>query len=305
MLCDRFLPDLSPVMTDSAIFSLFLPLALAIVMIGLGLHLQMADFRRVLLTPKAVLIALATQMLLLPPVAFGLAIGLGLPAELGMGLVLLAASPGGVTANLFSHLARGDVALNVSLTALNSFLCLLTLPFWVWLGLAVLIGSDGSVPPPTRKIIEVGVLVITPVLIGMGLRYWRPRLADRLEGPVKILSTLVLASLIVAATVQQWDILRSHVGVVGLAVLVFNLVSLGVGYGISRLARLGVPQATAIAFEIGIHNGTLAIYVALQVLKMAPASVAPAIYSLVMYVTASLFVGWLLRRTAQAGELAR
>jgi BASS family bile acid:Na+ symporter len=296
-------------MTDSAIFSLFLPIALAIVMIGLGLHLQMADFRRVLLTPKAVLIALATQMLLLPPVAFGLAIGLGLPPELGMGLVLLAASPGGVTANLFSHLARGDVALNVSLTALNSFLCLLTLPFWVWLGLSLLIGSDGSVPPPTRKIIEVGVLVITPVLIGMGLRHWRPQLADRLEGPVKILSTLVLAGLIVAATVQQWDILRSYVGVVGLAVLIFNLVSLGVGYGISRLARLGVPHDTAIAFEIGIHNGTLAIYVALQVLEMAPASVAPAIYSLLMYVTASLFVGWLLRRapvtsTAEAGPRA-
>jgi BASS family bile acid:Na+ symporter len=283
-------------MADNPIFSLFLPLALGIVMIGLGLHLTLADFKRVASAPRAVIVALSVQTVLLPPVAFGLALGFGLPPELGLGLVLLAASPGGVTANLFSHLARGDVALNISLTAINSVLALLTLPLWTALGLLWLMDSEQAVPPPTRKIIEVGVIVILPVLIGMGLRAWKPALAERLDKPVRIASTLILVALIGAAVVLEFETLKTYAAVVGLAVLLFNLTSLLAGYAASRAARLGVPQATAIAFEIGIHNGTLAIFVALHVLQMAGAAVAPAIYSLLMYVTGGLFAWWILKR---------
>jgi len=285
---------------DNLIFSLFLPIALGIVMVGLGLHLTLADFRRVATAPRAVVVALSVQTLLLPPVAFGLVLGFGLPPELGLGLVLLAASPGGVTANLFSHLARGDVALNVSLTAINSLLALLTLPVWTALGLAVLMSSEQAVPPPTRKVVEVGVLVILPVLAGMGLRAWKPLLANRLDRPVRLMSTLILVVLIGAAVVLERETLAKYAAVVGLAVLIFNLVSLLAGYAASRAARLGVPQATAIAFEIGIHNGTLAIFVALHVLQMAGAAVAPALYSLVMYVTGGLFAWWILKRARPA-----
>jgi BASS family bile acid:Na+ symporter len=283
-------------MADNPIFSLFLPLALGIVMIGLGLHLTLADFKRVALAPKAVTVALLVQTVLLPPVAFGLAWGFGLPPELGLGLVLLAASPGGVTANLFSHLARGDVALNISLTAINSVLALITLPIWTGLGLLWLMTSEQSVPPPTRKIIEVGVIVILPVLIGMGLRAWKPLLAEKLDKPVRIASTLILVVLIGAAVIIECETFATYAAVVGLAALVFNLVSLLAGYAAGRAARLGVPQATAIAFEIGIHNGTLAIFVALHVLQMAGAAVVPAIYSLLMYVTGGLFAWWVLKR---------
>lgn len=283
-------------MADNPIFSIFLPLALGIVMIGLGLHLTLADFRRVLTAPRAAVVALGTQILLLPPVAFALAIGFDLPPELGLGLVLLAASPGGVTANLFSHIARGDVALNISLTAINSLLALVTLPIWVTLGLAWLMHSDQAVPPPTRKIIEVGVLVVMPVVIGMGLRAWRPLLAQKLDKPVRLASTLFLVLLIGTAVVLERETLATYAGVVGAAVLLFNLASLLAGYAAARAARLGVPQATAVAFEIGIHNGTLAIFVALHVLQMAGAAVAPAIYSLLMYVTGGLFAWWILKR---------
>ncbi len=283
-------------MSDSPIFSLLLPLSLGIVMIGLGLHLTLDDFRRVLRAPRAVLLALAVQSLLLPPVAFMLAIGLHLPPELGLGLVLLAASPGGVTANLFSHLARGDVALNISLTAINSALALVTLPLWTAAGLAVLIGSEQAVPPPTRKLVEVGLLVLLPVTIGMLLRARRPSLAARVERPVKLASTLILAALIIIAVVLEWDVLLRYAAVVGVAVVGFNLISLLSGYGAARALRLGVPQATAIAFEIGIHNGTLAIFVALHVLSMATAAVVPAMYSLSMYLTGALFAWWLLRK---------
>jgi BASS family bile acid:Na+ symporter len=283
-------------MADNPIFSLFLPIALGIVMIGLGLHLTLADFKRVATAPKAVGVALLVQTVLLPPVAFGLAINFALPPELGLGLVLLAASPGGVTANLFSHLARGDVALNISLTAINSVLALVTLPIWVTLGLAWLMASEQAVPPPTRKIIEVGVLVILPVAIGMGLRAWRPVIAEKLDKPIRLASTLILVALIAAAVVLERETLAKYAAVVGLAALLFNLASLLAGYAAGRAARLGVPQSTAIAFEIGIHNGTLAIFVALHALQMAGAAVVPAIYSLLMYLTGGLFAWWVLKR---------
>jgi len=286
-------------MGNNLILSLLLPIALGVVMIGLGLHLGLDDFKRVARAPRAVLVALAVQTGLLPAFAFGLIFAFDLPPALGMGLVLLAASPGGVTANLFSHLARGDVALNITLTAINSALALVTLPLWTALGLTVLFGSGHSVPPPTQKIIEVAVLVVLPVLIGMGLRAWKPAIAARLDKPVRVLSTVVLALLIIAAVIIERATLAAHAFTLGGVVLLFNLASLLSGYWAGRLARLGVPQATAIAFEIGIHNGTLAIFVALSVLQMPEASVIPALYALAMYLTGGVFVGWVLRSGAR------
>ena len=287
-------------MSDNPVLMLFLPVALAVVMAGLGLHLTLADFRRVLAVPRAVAVALAVQVLLLPPVAFGLAKAFGLPGELALGLVLLAASPGGVTANLFSHLARGDVALNISLTAINSLLALVTLPLWTALALSVFLGTESSVPPPTRKIIEVAVLVVGPVMFGMALRAWRPALAAAAERPVRLLSSLLLGVLIVMAFVSEWEIVRLYAPVVGLACVLFNLVSLLSGYFAARGAKLAEPQAIAISFEIGIHNGTLAIFIAIEVLGRTQATIAPAIYSLSMYLTAALFAAWLLHRRKRA-----
>lgn len=293
-------------MADNPIFSLFLPIALGIVMIGLGLHLTINDFKRVALAPKAVTVALLVQTVLLPPVAFALAWVFGLPPELGLGLVLLAASPGGVTANLFSHLARGDVALNISLTAINSLLALVTLPIWMVLGLSLLMDSDQAVPPPTRKVIEVAAIVILPVVIGMALRAFRPILAEKLDKPVRLASTLILVALIAAAVILERETLAKYAAVVGLAALLFNLVSLLAGYAAGRAARLNVPQSTAIAFEIGIHNGTLAIFVALHVLAMPGAAVVPAIYSLLMYLTGGLFAWWVLKRALpRAAQIGR
>ncbi len=287
-------------MGDNAIITVLLPIALAIVMAGLGLHLGPADFRRVLRVPRAIVVALVVQLLVLPPLAFGIGKAAGLPGELAVGLVLLAASPGGITANLFSHLARGDVALNISLTALNSLLALLTLPVWVALALAVFVGSENQVPPPTRKIVEVGVLVIVPVLLGMAVRGFRPAWADAAERPVRVLSSLVLAGVIVVAVASEWKLLTDYARVLGLACVGFNVASLLAGYLAAKAARLPEAQATAIAFEIGIHNATLAIFIALEVLSLPAAAVAPALYSLSMYVTAALFVAWLLRRRRAA-----
>ncbi|TNJ35227.1 bile acid:sodium symporter family protein [Arenimonas terrae] len=287
-------------MADNTLLVLFLPIALAVVMAGLGLHLTLADFRRVLAAPKAVAVALVVQALLLPPLAFGLCRVFALPGELALGLILLAASPGGVTANLFSHLARGDVALNISLTAINSLLALLTLPLWTALALSTFLGAEASVPPPTGKVLEVATLVIVPVALGMGLRAWNPVLADAAEKPVRLLSSLLLGVLIVLAFASEWDTVREFAPVVGLACISFNLASLLIGYFAPRALKLAEPQAIAIGFEIGIHNGTLAIFIALEVLGRAQASIAPAIYSLSMYLTAALFAAWLLHKRPRA-----
>ena len=269
--------------------NLLLPLALGVIMFGLGLGLTGEDFRRVARYPRAVLVGLGLQTLLLPWVAFGLALGFGLSPELAVGLMLLAASPGGATANIYSHLARGDVALNITLTAINSLLCLLTLPLILNLSLDYFLGAGQYVPPPTKKVIEVAVIIVLPVLLGMLVRAKAAGFAARAEKPLRLLSVLVLALLIVAAVSKEWRTLAASLAAVGLACLLFNLIGMAVGYATPLALRLPRRQATAIAMEIGIHNGTLATM-----------SIPAAVYSLLMFFTAALFAAWVARGNPHA-----
>jgi BASS family bile acid:Na+ symporter len=221
-----------------------------------------------------------------------------LSPELAVGLMLLAASPGGATANIYSHLAHGDVALNITLTAVNSALALVTLPLIVNAALAHFLGQDQYVPPPTRKVFEVAAIIVVPVLVGMAVRAALPRLAARLEKPFRLFAVLVLAAVILSAISAEWERLPGFIAAVGVACLVFNLVSMGVGYGLPRLLQLPRGQSIAISMEIGIHNGTLAIFIALNVLQDARMSIPAAVYSIVMFVTAGAFTAWLNRQRA-------
>jgi bile acid:Na+ symporter, BASS family len=286
-------------MQASLLTNLLLPLALGVIMLGLGMGLTLDDFRRVARYPRAVMTGLILQVLILPAVAFGLALAFGLPPELAVGLMLLAASPGGATANIYSHLARGDVALNITLTAINSLLCLLTLPLILNWSLEYFLGAGQYVPPPVRKVIEVAVIIVLPVVIGMVVRAYAPRLAERVEKPLRLLSVLVLVLLVAGAVLQERDTLVSFFAVVGLACLSFNLISMGVGYAAPIALKLPRRQAIAIAMEIGIHNGTLAIFIALNVLGNARISVPAAVYSLLMFATAAVFAFALNRRARE------
>ena len=283
-------------MQGGLITNLLLPLSLGIIMLGLGLSLTLADFTRVFRYPKAAIIGLTIQMLVLTSAAFLIAVVFQLPSELAVGLLLLAAAPGGATANVYSHLAHGDVALNITLTAVNSALSLLTLPFIVTFALQYFMASDQYVPPPFRKIIEVGLIIVLPVVIGMLVRQFAPRFAAKMEKPIRIFSVLLLALLVMLAVAQSWEVLVKYFAVVGFACLVFNLVSMAVGYAAPLALKLPEKQAIAISMEIGIHNGTLAIYIALNVLNNGTMGVPAAIYSLVMFVTAGVFAWWLNRR---------
>jgi BASS family bile acid:Na+ symporter len=290
-------------MQSSVITSTFLPIALGIIMLGLGLSLTLADFRRVIVYPRAVIVGLACQMLLLPGICFVIARAFGLPAELAVGLMLLSASPGGATANLFSHLAKGDVALNITLTAVNSVLSIVTMPLIVTFSLSHFLSDGRSVPVQFDKIVQVFAIVLVPVAVGMFVRVKSLGFAQKLERPVRTLSAIFLVLIIVAALMKE----RSHLGdyfrQVGIAALVFNLASMGVGYFVPLLAKLPKRQAVAIGMEIGIHNGTLAIAIATTVLVNGVMAIPAAIYSLIMFFTAAAF-GFVVSRgvTAQTAS---
>ena len=272
-----------------------MPVALGVIMLGLGLSLTVEDFRRVVSYPRAAFIGLFSQIVLLPAVAFGLAKAFGLPPELAVGLVLLAASPGGATANLFSHLAKGDVALNITLTAINSLLAVVTMPLFVELALRTFMEQDKRLPLQTDKAIQVLVIILVPVAIGMAIRSKKESFAQRLERPVKGLSAGFLALVILAAVLKERANLVEYFQQVGLAALSFNLISLAVGYLLPQLLAVPRRQAIAVGMEIGVHNGTLAIAVATTVLGSTAIAIPAAIYSLIMFFTAAAF-GWFLAR---------
>lgn len=276
-------------MQETVITTIGLPVALGIIMLGLGLSLTWADFTRVFLFPKAILVGLFVQTLLLPVVCFFVASYSGLSPTLAVGLMLLAASPGGATANLYSHLAKGDVALNISLTAINSVLSLLTLPLILNFALEHFLQEGQYIPPQTKKIVEVAAMIILPVLIGMFIRKQSESVAGKLNKPVRVLSVLILVALVAATLLKDKATIVEFFASVGLAALAFNVLSMFLGYVIPRLFRIEKRQAIAIGMEIGIHNGALAIFIALNVLKNNEMSLPPAIYSLIMFVTAALF----------------
>ena len=283
-------------MIDTALVSgVLLPASLGIIMLGLGMTLHPADFRRILSQPKAVLIGLGVQMLLLTAICFGLCLLLQLPPELAVGMMLLAAAPGGASANIYSHLAGGDVALNITLTAVNSLLCLFSLPLVVGFSLAYFMAADQAVPPPFAKIIEVGVIILLPVAIGMGIRRTWPQWSDRVEKPLRVFSVLLLALLVALTMIQQWQLLAEYAAIIGLACVLFNVLSLLIGYAVPLALKLPRRQAIAIAMEIGIHNGTLALFVAFTVLDNSVLAVPAAFYSISMFITAGLFAAWLNR----------
>jgi BASS family bile acid:Na+ symporter len=226
---------------------------------------------------------------------------LQLPPELAVGMMLLAAAPGGASANIYSHLAGGDVALNITLTAVNSLLCLLSLPLIVGFSLAYFMAADQAVPPPFSKIIEVGLIILVPVALGMGIRGAWPQLSDRVEKPLRLFSVLLLALLVVLTIVQQWRLLAEYAAIIGLACVLFNVLSLLIGYLAPMAMKLPRRQAIAIAMEIGIHNGTLALFIAFTVLENSVMAVPAAFYSISMFITAGLFAAW-LNRPARAAR---
>ena len=295
-------------MESSVLTAVFLPLALGIIMLGLGLSLTIADFKRVVLYPKAIFVGLSCQLVLLPALCFGITIFFGLSPELAIGLMLLSASPGGPTANLYSHLFKGDVALNISLTAVNSVLALFTLPLIVNLSIYYFMESGQVIPMETKKVIEIFMIVLIPVSIGMFMKSKIPQITKIVEKPIKILSAIFLVLIIVAAILKEKEYIGSYFQQAGLSALTFNVLSLVLGYSVAKLFKINKPQSIAIAMEVGIHNGTLAIYIALSVIGNSVISIPAVIYSIMMFFTAAIFgyiIGILQKESSSKESLSK
>src|SRR5688572_11152865 len=214
----------------SALTTIGLPVALGIIMFGLGLSLTPADFARVAKHPKAVLVALACQLILLPAICFGLVVLFQLPPILAVGMILLAASPGGTTANLYSHLFRGDVALNITLTAINSIVALFTLPLITNLAISIFLPGDDELGIQLAKALEVFAIVLIPVALGMIVRRFAPKFADAMDKPVRIASMVILAIVIVGAIVANRELFFANVGTLAGITVLFCALSLTIGF---------------------------------------------------------------------------
>jgi len=291
----------------STLTTIGLPVALGIIMFGLGLSLTVGDFARVARQPKAVIVALLCQLIVLPALCFGLVVAFQLPPILAVGMMMLAASPGGTTANLYSHLFRGDIALNITLTAVNSVVAVVTLPLITNLAIAYFDPFDGQLGMQWAKTVEVFAIVLVPVILGMIVRRIWPRFADAMDKPVRIVSVIVLIVVIVGAVASNWALLIDNVAQLAAITILFCLLSLAVGYLVPRWLRIGKRQAVASSFEIGIHNATLAIVIAQTVLGSMELSLPAAVYGVLMFFIAFGF-GFLIRERrgadADAGSRA-
>src|SRR5690606_13408602 len=277
-----------------------LPIALGIIMFGLGLSLTPSDFVRVGRQPKAAAVALACQLLLLPAICFALVLAFQLPPLLAVGMMLLAASPGGTTANLYSHLFRGDVALNISLTAINSVIAVVTLPVIVNLAVPYFQRGDMKVGLQLTKTLEVFMIVLVPVALGMLVRGLKPGFAQAMDNPVRIASILILTLVILGAAASSLDVLLANFQALAGIVILFCLFSLGIGFAVPRLLKIERPQAIASAFEVGLHNATLAIVIAQSVLRSPEMTLPGAVYGVLMFPLAAVFGLLITRKRATA-----
>lgn len=279
----------------SALTTIGLPVALGIIMFGLGLSLTIGDFARVAKHPRAVIVALACQLLVLPALCFGLVLLFHLPPVLAVGMMLLAASPGGTTANLYSHLFRGDIALNISLTAINSVISVITLPLIVNFSIGYFQPGGGQLGIDVVEALKVFAIVLIPVALGMLVRRARPAFADRMDKPVRIASIVILVIVIAGAVVSNLKPLMENIGALAGITVLFCLASLTLGFLVPRLFRVNRSQAVASSFEIGIHNATLAIVIAQSVLDNFEMSLPGAVYGVLMFFIAAAF-GFVLTR---------
>ena len=289
-------------MDQSPLVDIGLPIALAIIMVGIGLSLTREDFAVQARSPRATIVGLFGQLVLVPLVGVGVALLFGLTPMLALGVVLVAATPGGATSHLITYLSRGNVALSVILTALTSVAVILTLPMWFGIGARLIPGAaDEEVTVPLGQTfgLLLGVILI-PVAIGMILRARRPALASRIERYVGIVGLVVLVLLIVGIVLGERDRIVDLVVTVGPAVIVLNLALIVLGGLLAWVSRLRRAEQIAIAVEFGIKNTTLTLLIAFTVIGDEEVGLAAAVYSIVMYVTAFALVygGRRLMRTA-------
>ncbi|MBO3098411.1 bile acid:sodium symporter family protein [Gelidibacter pelagius] len=282
-------------MTIAEIISnIFLPLSLAIIMLGMGMTLILSDFARILRNPKAILIGLTNQLIFLPIIGFSLAIAFDLNPIMAVGLMILSTCPGGATSNLITQVCRGNIALSVTLTAISSIICVFTIPFILSFALDYF-GTGTGVTiklPILNTIIQIMGITIIPISIGMFIRRLNSNFARRMEKPMRTASTVIFIIVFIAVLAANYNILGTAMTEVGLPTLLLNILTMGLGYLTARLFKLNLKSAISITVESGIQNGTLAIVVATSILNNFEMSIPTAAYAIWMFITGGILM-WL------------
>jgi BASS family bile acid:Na+ symporter len=293
-------------MQSNLFTSFLLPLALAIVMLGMGLSLVSEDFKRITRYPKAVAVGTVCQILLLPLIGTLIALVVPMQPEIAVGLIVLAVCPGGPSSNLVTYLAKGDVALSVTLTAVSSIVTVFTIPILTNLALQYFLGESAAISLPIGStILQVFLITLLPIAIGMAIRHQFPGAARRLEKQMNRLSLGLLALIIVLLLVREGSKLPDFLVQVGIGVVLLNLLAMLVGFLAGKLFRLTLAQQICIAIEVGIQNGTLAIAITAGLLNNPDMAVPAAVYSLLMYVTGFGAILFCRRAISSASSLNR
>jgi BASS family bile acid:Na+ symporter len=278
-------------MQESVLVEVMLPIVMAFIMFGMGITLEISDFKRVMRYPRAAFFGVFGQMILLPTLGFATAAFFAPDPIIAVGIILVAACPGGTTSNLICHLARGNTALSISLTAISSLITLVSIPSIVSLALSVFKGSSNSVSLPLGYTLgTLFAIVLAPVSLGMIFRHFKPLLARRLEGFFSALGGLFMVALVVGIIADEWDNLPSILSQAGPATLALNFSAVAMGFTMAKIFDLARRDVVTLAIEVGIQNSTLAMLIALSILKEPKLAVPAAAYSLMMYASAAFLI---------------
>ena len=271
------------------------PIALALIMLGLGLGLTIKDFKRVLTTPKDFLVGIICQLILLPIIAYLIILVLRLPIEIALGLMIIASAPGGVTSNVLTKFANGDVALSISLTAVGSLISIISVPFIVFTSADLLNVTEMSKEITMTGIaIKMALVVTVPVIFGMIIRSFADNFISSNLKMINKITGLLFIIVFIAVWVEERENIFSYLAQAGTAVLTLNIIMMILAFYIAKFFASGIPQKKCISLECGLQNGTLAVFVATQIFDNVAYVVPTAAYALIMYITGFIFI-YLLR----------
>lgn len=271
--------------------TIILAISLIIIMFGMGLSLVKDDFIRLIQNPRAIIVGLVNQIILLPIIAFVLISLFDVGTDIAIGVMILAACPGGPTSNLITYLAKGDAGLSISLTTANSLITIFTIPFVIDFALNHFLDANEMVQiDKLQTVIQIFAIVIIPVSLGMALKRAKPAFADKMNKPVKIASAAVLFLVIIGLVLKKKEDLIPYLQMAGITTLALNIITMLVGFATAKLARLNLVQSLTISVESGIQNGTMAIAIASGILMNDNYAIAPAVYSLIMFLTGGIII---------------
>jgi bile acid:Na+ symporter, BASS family len=278
-------------MTTNLFTTLLLPIALGVLMLGMGLGLLPADFARVTRYPKAAIVGLVNQILVLPLIGFLIASIVPLRPEIAVGLLIVAICPGGPSSNVLTYLAKGDVALSVTLTALSSVITVFTIPLFANLALQYFAGQERTIALPViETMAQIFLITLLPVAIGMAIRARFPLLAKQLEPVTNRLAVVFLAVIVLLLVIREWNRLPLFILQAGIGVVLLNSIAAAIGFFSGHFFNLKISQRICIAIEVGVQNGTLAIAITAGLLKNPDMAIPAMVYSLWMYVSAFVVI---------------